>query len=185
MENQNDTNLTPQLPQSLPAPKRWYQHKSIIAVAILAVITACICWAYFANQPKQNIAPIMVNHKVLPPTTTAQKSTTSSAMTLQQPATSSPINIPSGIFFLRNGDIWSAKTDGSNQSQVTNEAGIGEYVWVPKTSSLVFDRIDEQPDTITVEVKIKNLNSGEKETIYSMKQPAGEQKGVRSHLQLI
>ncbi|MDE2312422.1 MAG: hypothetical protein KGJ93_05065, partial [Patescibacteria group bacterium] len=48
MENQN---LTPPTPQSPPAPKKWYQHKGIITIIILAILTTVSCWAYFNLGP--------------------------------------------------------------------------------------------------------------------------------------
>lgn len=63
MENTNE-NLPPNPVQPLtPQPQKWYAHKGLLVIIILAVIAGVSVWAYFTyNQPKDS-APITVNHK--------------------------------------------------------------------------------------------------------------------------
>ena len=57
MDNNLGTNLPPtpapaQAPLPMP-PKKWYRHKGIIAIIVLALVTTLVTWAYFKfSQPK-------------------------------------------------------------------------------------------------------------------------------------
>jgi hypothetical protein len=93
MENTNETqNLAPMPPTST---KKWYQHKGIITIIVLAFLVAVFSWIYFANQPAQDVDPIVVQHKPKnsqPPTnsTTTVIATTTQPMA---PSTPSPVDI--------------------------------------------------------------------------------------------
>ncbi len=47
--NQNLQTPTPPVPM-LPTSKKWYQHKGILAIIILAILVVLASWAYFAKQ---------------------------------------------------------------------------------------------------------------------------------------
>jgi hypothetical protein len=67
MESNNQNLQTPITPTPIPlAAKRWYQHKGLLAIAILAVLIVVFSWIYFAKQP---VTPI-VNSVATQPTNT-------------------------------------------------------------------------------------------------------------------
>jgi hypothetical protein len=88
MDLNNQNNSLPPTSQDLPQTKKWYQHKGLISIAVLAVIAGVAVWAYFALNQTQNLSSVKVNHK---PTVTAtnQGSTTTPSLST---ATSSPID---------------------------------------------------------------------------------------------
>jgi hypothetical protein len=76
MENQNEILPTPQPEQSPQQTKKWYQHKGIISIIVLAVLTVGVCWTYFAKHPVTNVAPVVVQNQTKNPLQTQPVSTT-------------------------------------------------------------------------------------------------------------
>ena len=79
-------------PTQSPQTKKWYQHKGIISIIILAVIAAVAVWTYaILNQP-QELGPVVVTHRPKVTAINQNPTTTSSSSTT---ATSSPADINS------------------------------------------------------------------------------------------
>jgi hypothetical protein len=70
MENSNEVVPTPQPSQPPQQSKKWYQHRGIITIIILALIGALICWYYYYlnshAQPCFNKALLMSQIKNFP-----------------------------------------------------------------------------------------------------------------------
>lgn len=59
MDNNNQT-LPPSLVQ--PQSRRWYQHRGVIAIMVLAVVAAVLVCAYTMLHQPQDLEPIIINH---------------------------------------------------------------------------------------------------------------------------
>jgi len=83
-----------------------------------------------------------------------------SIATTDQP-TEQKSHIPGGIFFVRDGDVWSAAVDGSEQMQITRNTQIEDYFWCPKTKRLIYDHFD----SLGAQIRVLDLASGSERTI--------------------
>ncbi len=63
MENSNEVLPPSQSQQQPQQPKKWYNHKGIIVICILAVVAAVSVWIYFIYNQPQNLGPVVVQYK--------------------------------------------------------------------------------------------------------------------------
>lgn len=54
MENQQNNQPESTTPTPLSTPKKWYQHKGIAAIFVLAVLAAIVCWIYSSKYTSLN-----------------------------------------------------------------------------------------------------------------------------------
>jgi hypothetical protein len=81
LEN-NNQNIP--IPPTQPQQKKWYQHKGIISIIILAVIAGVAVWAYAMMNQTQDLGPIVVQHKTKQLLIPAAQSTTTPITTESQ-----------------------------------------------------------------------------------------------------
>lgn len=91
MENDNLENQPP-IVQPIPLTKKWYQHKGIITIIVLAFLVAIVSYIYFTNQPAQDISPIFQQKpkNIQPITNSASPINTTVATTTQPIASNTP-----------------------------------------------------------------------------------------------
>jgi hypothetical protein len=75
------------------------------------------------------------------------------------------------LFFLRDGNIWSATANGENQKQITHDGYTTDYFFIRNQNTLVFDRVIADK---LGEIKSLNLANGTVERLYGVQIPEGE-----------
>src|SRR5580658_4559055 len=88
------------------------------------------------------------------------------------PSSYRPARTPSGFYFIRNGDVWSADVDGSNQRQITKEGDIEHYFYSPQTGKIVYDAIIED----AAQIKTMDPTTGAVEVMYANRDDAGSRR---------
>lgn len=74
---------------------------------------------------------------------------------------SSPIEIS----FIRDGNIWLANENGSDQKQITRDDFIEDFYWLPKSNKVVFSRVLQEKQKVISEIKILNVETGKEKAI--------------------
>jgi len=149
--NQNPAVYQSQEPSSSPTSKKNILVKLIILVFFCLIFGLSV---FFIINFKQNTQVRQNSNSFIVPTQIIITPTI---------ILSKPIQIS----FLRKGDIWLADGNGSNQKQLTKEASIENYYWIPKTNKLAFYRVANTPEKIQVDTKILNLENGEERIIHT------------------
>ncbi len=129
MENQNPQ--TSQITSSkIPVAQsnKWYKHKGILAIIILAAIATVSIWIYLTLNQPQNLGPIVIHHKV---DTNSQTNS----------------QVSNRIAFLKSGEVWLANEDGSSPIQLTNASGtISGFSTSPQSSYLEYETNNGETD---------------------------------------
>lgn len=72
-----------------------------------------------------------------------------------------------GIAFLRNGDVWKANINGSNEQQITNVGNITTFKWLPLSNKLIYDSRTGQNSGSLYALVSYDLSSQQKQIIFS------------------
>jgi hypothetical protein len=77
---------------------------------------------------------------------------TVSTKTTANPSSETKIEDPKSISFIRNGDIWTANLDGSNEKQITNNGNVWDYRWIPNTNKIIYYTISRTNNTVSISI---------------------------------
>jgi hypothetical protein len=115
-----------------------------IVSATLALVTLLAGLAYVAFR-SMGSSKKPVNLQFRPSLTPSTPPTSAQLEPQTYAVAPTPLNDSgaSGIFFLREKDVWLTNLDGSEQKQITHSGAIERYFWIPKVQLLVYE--DELP----------------------------------------
>jgi hypothetical protein len=152
----------------------------IIVLLILVVIVIGVGVWYWADHQSLSEPNAAISQVSLPTSTQPALSVQTSTATAQPTSstavvassTTSEANQSSpnqGILFLRNGDVWLANVDGSNQRQLTHNGFVSGYAYAPLAETIAYYSVNVSSTSALIQVQSLNINVGVQKTVYELR----------------